>query len=212
MTAGTTFGTSKLKLYHCAKTRSSRVLWLLEELGLEYELELLPYDPKALKSVDYLEVSPLGKVPVLVDGATTMFESVAIMQYILRHYGEGRLEPDPNGPDYGQFLQWTHFGEATLMGPISQVFQNTRILPKETRSADIAERGRQAFDAYASMLDRTLSGQDYLVGSEFTAADIVVGYALFVAEMAGLLGDKHANLVAYYDRLKQRPAFQTAIA
>ena len=201
-----------MKLYHCAKTRSSRVLWLLEELGLKYDLELMPFDPKALKAPDYLEISPLGKVPVLVDDSVTMMESVAIVQYLLNRYGEGRLEPDHDGPHYGEFLQWMHFGEATLMGPISQVLQNTLFLPEDQRDRDVADQGKRTFEAYAGVLERSLSGQDYLIDDEFTAADVVVGYSLFVADMAKILPAKTKRLAAYYDRLRERPAFQKATA
>ena len=201
-----------MKLYHCAKTRSSRVLWLLEELGLEYQLEAMPFDPKALKAPDYLEISPLGKVPVLVDDAVTMMESVAIMQYLLNRYGEGRLEPDHDGPHYGEFLQWMHFGEATLMGPISQVLQHALFLPEDQRQPEVAEQGRRTFTAYAGVLNQTLANQNYLIDDEFTAADIVVGYGLFVADMANMLPARSNQLTAYYDRLKARPAFQSATA
>ena len=200
-----------MKLYHCARARSSRVLWLLEELELNYELELMPFDPKALQAPDYLEISPLGKVPVLTDEGVIMFESVAIMQYILRRYGDGRLEPLSTSPEYGEYLQWMHFGEATLMGPISQVLQHTRFLPEELRKSDIAARGRHSFKAYGAMLNRRLQDRDYLVG-EFSAADIVVGYSLFVAQMADLLTPAHGHLSDYYRRLSQRPAFQKATA
>ena len=124
-----------MKLYHVARTRSVRVRWLMEELGLDYELEEMPFDPKALQSVDYLELSPFGKVPVLVDGATTMFESVAIMQYLLDRYGNGALQPDDQSPEYGTFLQWMHFGEATLMGPMAMLVMHSIMLPEEERDA-----------------------------------------------------------------------------
>ena len=201
-----------MKLYHCARSRSSRVLWLLEELGLSYELEKMPFDPKALQEPDFLEISPLGKIPVLVDEGVTMFESVAIMQYLLRHYGEGRLEPLATAPNYGEYLQWLHFGESTLMGPVSQVLMNTRFLPEESRSAETAERGRRSFRIYADMLNGKLAGRDYLLGDEFTAADIAVGYSVATADLADLLTPKHTNLNAYYERLRERPAFQTAMA
>ena len=81
----------------------------------------MPFDPKALKAADYLEINPFGKVPVLVDGALTMSESVAIVQYLLDRYADGRLEPDRSSPEYGRFLQWLHFGESTLMGAVAEV-------------------------------------------------------------------------------------------
>ncbi len=141
-----------------------------------------------------------------------MMESVAIMQYLLNRYGEGRLEPDHDGPHYGEFLQWMHFGEATLMGPISQVLQHALFLPEDQRQPEVAEQGRRTFAAYAGVLNQTLAKQNYLIDDEFTAADIVVGYSLFVADMANMLPARSNQLTAYYDRLKARPAFQSATA
>src|SRR5690606_9935973 len=93
-----------MKLYHCTGSRSTRVLWLLEELGLEYELEVLPFDPKALRSADFLQLHPFGKVPVLVDDTVTLFDSVAIIQYLLVHYDEAnRFHPSHESPHYGEF-------------------------------------------------------------------------------------------------------------
>jgi glutathione S-transferase len=180
------------------------------EMGLEHDLEVMPFDPKALQAPDFLEISPLGKIPLLIDEGLTMMESVAIIQYLLNRYGEGRFEPDRDGPDYGMFLQWLHFGEATMMGPISQVLQHVHFLPEEKRDPDEAAHGKRTFQAYAAVLNRALGDQDYLVGNEFTAADIVVGYSLFVADMVKLLPAKAQHLNAYYKRLQARPAFQKA--
>ncbi|HHQ13901.1 MAG TPA: hypothetical protein ENK16_02635 [Chromatiales bacterium] len=114
-----------MKVYHCSKSRSVRVIWMLEELGLEYELETMPFGPEGLQSADYLAINPFGKVPVLVDGALTMSESVAIIQYLLDRYADGRLQPDPDSPEYGRFLQWLHFGESTMMGPVATIARYT---------------------------------------------------------------------------------------
>lgn len=199
-----------MKLYHCAKTRSTRVLWLLEELGLDYDLEVMPFDPKALQQPDYLSLNPFGKVPVMVDGALSMFESIAIMQYIMEHYANGRLEPDRQGPDYGIFLQWLVFGEATLMGQIAVIGQHTFLLPEEERNPVEVERARKTLANYAEILDQELSGKAYLAGKEFSAADISVGYALFLLHMFDVYPAGNSNLDAYYERLSGRRAFQTA--
>jgi len=199
-----------MKLYHCAKTRSTRVLWLLEELGLDYDLEVMPFDPKALQQPDYLSLNPFGKVPALVDGPVSMFESIAIMQYILEHYANGRLEPDRKGPDYGVFLQWLVFGEATLMGQIAVIGQHTFLLPEGERNPAEVERARKTLATYAEILDEELSGKSYLAAETFTAADISVGYALFLLHMFDVYPAGNANLDAYYERLAARRAFQTA--
>ncbi len=202
-----------MKLYHCAKSRSVRVMWLLEELGLEYEVVKMSFDPDSLQSADYLAINPFGKVPVLVDGATTMSESVAIVQYILNRYGDGRLEPDRNGPEYGKFLQWLHFGESTMMGPVAQMASHMMFFPEELRNPAILEQGRKTWSHYLSILDKELADKDYLCGNEFSAADIVVAYGLFIVKVFRLAPDGgHANVEAYYQRLSSRPAFQKAAA
>lgn len=199
-----------MKLYHCAKTRSTRVLWLLEELGLDYSLEVLPFDPKALKQPDYLSLNPFGKVPVLVDGAVTMFESVAIMQYILNRYAAGRLEPDRQSSEYGPFLQWLHFGETMLMGQIALVGEHTFLLPEDERNPAEVERAIETLSHYAEILDEEIDDKPYIVGEEFSAADISVGYALFLMQFFKIFPPGHSNVDAYYERLAARRAFQTA--
>lgn len=200
-----------MKLYHCKQSRSCRVLWFLEELGLAYEMEELPFDPKALRSVDYLALNPFGKVPVLADGDLIMFESVAIIQYLLEHYADDRFEPPRRSPAYGQFLQWMHFGEATLMGPVSQLADHTDLLPQTERHAEIAALARRSIAHYAAALDETLGAQAYLLDDEFTAADVVVGYTLHVAKRYGALPGSARSLAAYYARLAARPAFVKAM-
>lgn len=201
-----------MKLYHCKGSRSTRVLWLLEELGLDYELEVLPFDPKTLNSTDYRQLSPFGKVPVLVDDTVTMFESVAIIQYLLEHYGDGRLRPTHESPHYGEFLSWLHFGESTLMHPVAQMAKHLFILPEAERSKQQLEEAKRAFRHYAQALDEKLAGKQYLVGGEFTAADIVVGYTVNAARQLGGLPEEYESLGAYADRLAQRPAFQKALS
>jgi glutathione S-transferase len=199
-----------MKLYHSDKSRSTRVLWLLEELGLKYEIERLPFDRKALQSVDYLQLNPFGKVPVLVDGAVTMFESVAIIQYLLNRYGDGRFEPPIMSPQYGEYLQWMHFGESTLMGPVAQIAQHALLLPPDKRSPEMETAGRRAFAHYARELEKLLAERKYLVGDEFTAADIVMGYTLAGAQDFGAVPEECTALKAYIARLKERPAYQKA--
>jgi len=201
-----------VKLYHCARARSVRVLWLLEELGLDYELETMPFDPKALQAPDFLEVSPLGKVPVLIDGATRMSESVAIVQYILNKYGNGSLEPDEEDAEFGKYLQWLHFGEATLMGPIATISLNRFILPEGERDERAVERAVRQLNLYTQTVEDSLEGRDYLMGDEFTAADIVVGYAYFAMRLFRVFPKDFPKVAAWFERLMARPAYQKATA
>lgn len=196
-----------MKLYHVEGSRSCRVLWLLEELGVDYEIEVLPFDRSALDSADYLAISPFGKVPLLVDASVSMFESVAVMSYLMRRFGEGRMDLPEDAAEYAQLIQWMTFGEATLMGPVSQVAHHTALLPEAERHPEIAAAARRAFAHYARGLDELLSKQRYLVDDEFTPADIVVGYTLWAAEKYGALPRDLVALNQYYDRLRARPAF-----
>lgn len=201
-----------MKLYHYSKSRSTRVLWLLEELGLEYDVDMLPFDARAFHLADHLEIDTYGQLPILVDGAASMSESIAIVTYILDRYGEGRLEPDRTSADYGKFLEWIQFGERSLMDPLSLLVQHTALLPAPERDREAADKARRVFKHFVRSIEESLEGRSYLMGEEFSAADIVVGYALFVAEEFDVFPRGLNNVRAYYDRLSERPAFKAATA
>ena len=197
-----------IKLYHIPRTRSVRIIWLLEELGLDYEVEVLTGDTKSAPA--FLKISPFGKVPVIEDGDLVLTESVAIVQYILSEYGQGRLHPPVDSKDYAKFLQWLNFGEATLMQPIAEVIVNKLFRPEEHQHQFSIDNGTKNFSDMARVIDGVLANSDYLVGDAFTAADIVTGYSLNVADMLGLISetDGIAHLRDYIDRLRSREAFK----
>ena len=197
-----------IKLYHIPRTRSVRIIWLLEELGLDYEVEVLTGDTKSAPA--FLKISPFGKVPVIEDGDLVLTESVAIVQYILSEYGQGRLHPPVDSKDYAKFLQWLNFGEATLMQPIAEVIVNKLFRPEEHQHQFSIDNGTKNFSDMARVIDGVLANSDYLVGDAFTAADIVTGYSFNVADMLGLISetDGIAHLRDYIDRLRSREAFK----
>lgn len=199
-----------MKLYHYSKSRSTRVLWLLEELGLEYEADMLPFDARAFRLADHLEIESYGELPILVDHGRSLSESIAVVHYLLDRYGEGRLEPDRESPIYGPFLEWIQFGESKLMGPLSQWLQHSTLLPEADRDPVVAEQARRSFGHFARSIDQALRGKRYLLGDEFTAADIVIGYALYLAAEFGAFPEGLGNLSEYYERLSSRPAFKLA--
>ena len=199
-----------MKLYHYSKSRSTRVLWLLEELGLEYDAEMLPFDARAFDLADHLEIESYGELPILVDGAASMSESIAIVKYLLDRYGDGGLEPDRTSDDYGPFLEWIQFSERSLMDPLSQLLQHTALLPEGERDKAVVDRARRVFRHNARAVDDALEGKEYLVGNAFSAADIVIGYVLFLAEDNDLFPAGLDNLRAYYARLSERAAFKLA--
>jgi glutathione S-transferase len=114
-----------LTLYHCHNARSFRPLWTLEEMGLSYELKMLPFPPRDL-APDYLEVNPLGTIPTFLDGSMRMTESAAICQYLVTRYGPSSLAVAPTEPDFGPYLNWLYFGEATLTFPLAVVLRYSR--------------------------------------------------------------------------------------
>ena len=135
-----------LTLYHCADARSFRALWALEELGLAYELKLLPFPPRVL-APEYLAENPLGTIPLLVDGATRMTESAAIAQYLATRDGPTALSVEPGDPAYGAWLNGLHFGEATLTFPQTLVLRYTRLEPRERRNPQVADDYGRWFNA-----------------------------------------------------------------
>lgn len=199
-----------IKLYHIPRSRSVRVAWLLEELGVPYETVTMTFG--GLKKPEYLRIHPLGKVPAIQDGALTMFESGAIVEYLLETYGNGRLAPAPGTDDRGRFLQWMHYGEATLLPPLGEIAAHTFFRPEAERIAAVVIDARARLDAALAVLESALAGRAYLVGDSFTAADLMVGYSLGLANLFGLLGESHANLAAYLARIEARPAYRKVTA
>ncbi|MDO9125762.1 MAG: glutathione S-transferase, partial [Parvibaculum sp.] len=119
-----------LKIYHAKNTRSVRIVWLCEELGIPYELQTLNFAPADLQSEAYLAIHPLGKVPAVDEDGLILNESGAITQYLLAKYGKGRLEPKHGTPEHAKFLHWFHFAEATFMGPLGNIAQHAFIRPE----------------------------------------------------------------------------------
>jgi len=201
-----------IKVYHATLTRSLRVVWLLEELGLPYEVEKLEFKREVLDSPEFRRVSPLGRLPALRDGDVGMIESGAIVQYLLERYGDGRLQPAVGSPQRPAFLQWLHFAEAGAMPPIGTIAQHTFLKPEPDRIPQIVPGARRQVEEYLAVLERELAGKQFLLGDEFSAVDVMLGYTLTMAEMLGILGAGSPNVQAYLARLKQRPAYQKAMA
>jgi glutathione S-transferase len=197
-----------IKLYHAPLTRSSRIVWLLEELRVPYAIERVDFTPP-IRS--FSQKTPFGKVPVLEDGELTMFESGAILEYLLERYGEGRLAPPPGTPARGTFLQWVHFAEATAFPPLGEMARHTLFKPEAERiPAVVVDARERAGDTFA-VLEKALDGKDYLLGAEFSGADVMMGYTLQLAKLFGILGEGLPNTNAYFGRLEARPAFQKAL-
>lgn len=199
-----------ITLFHCVSARSFRPLWMLEELGLPYELRMLPFPPRA-RERSYLDVNPLGTVPLLLDGATRMTESSAICQYLAARYTPNTLQVEADEPDFGSYLNFLHFGEATLTFPQTLVLRYTYFEPEERRMPQVAADYQKWFLARLRGLQTRLAAQDYLCAGRFTAADVSVGYALLLAEHLGLAPRFTPAVAAYWARLRQRDGFVRAL-
>ena len=197
-----------ITLYHCVDARSLRCLWALEEIGIEYRLQSLPFPPRS-RAPEYLDVNPLGTVPYLVDETTTLNESPAILQYLAARYGGGLL-PQPTEPGYADCLNWLYFGETELTVPLAMRLRFNLLGPEELRITAISDDFTQRFFDRLAFLDRTLASRDYVSASGFTVADISVGYALFLATRIGLADRLPGRLITYLETLQSRPAFQRA--
>jgi glutathione S-transferase len=198
-----------IELWHCPDARSFRVLWALEELGLPHELHLLPFPPR-VREPKYLEVNPLGTIPAMKDGETFMTESAAIVQYLVTRYGPTDLAVPLDDPAYGAWLNWLHFGEATLTFPQTLVLRYRRFEPGKAEV--VADDYAQWFLSRLRHVDRALAKGDWLCAGRFTAADISVGYALLLARQLKLDAKFSPALMDYWARLSARPGFKAAKA
>ena len=195
-----------MKLWHCANARSFRALWALEEMGLDYELEVLPFPPRVFKK-DYLSINPLGTIPYLVDGDTHMTESSGICLYLVERFQRYELGLKADHPEYGDYLNWLFHSDATLTFPQTIYFRYDRLEPPERRNPQAAEDYRKWYLARLRRLNKHLESREFLVAGRFTVADIAIHYALFFGESLGLADDYVPPVREYLERLKQRPEF-----
>ncbi|HEY2732518.1 MAG TPA: glutathione S-transferase family protein [Polyangiales bacterium] len=201
-----------IKIYHSRRARSARVIWLLEELGVPYELETLEFKPEVLHAPAFLQVHPLGQLPALRDDDVTMFESGAIVQYLLEKYGAGRLQPQPGSAASAIYLQWFHYGEASLASHMSEIVRQRFIQAPTAASEAILALARTRFREALAVIDRALEGREYIAGDSFSAADLMIVYPIVMARITRELPDEFKNVAAYFERLKQRPAYAIAWA
>lgn len=198
-----------LTLWHGKDTRSLRALWTLEEMGLDYHLEMVPFPPRLLQP-SYLEINPLGTLPYLIDGDTRMTESTGICHYLVDKYGPTELGLTVGHPEYGNYLNWLYHSDATLTFPQTLYLRYALMEPEERRQPQVAEDYVQWYMSRLRMLDTHLLDHDYLCASRFTIADIAVGYALYLGRTFGLVEAYKPQTEAYFQKLIARPAFQRA--
>lgn len=200
-----------MKVHFAPNSRAVRTVWLLEELGLDYTLEHYALGDKAMRGPEYLAINPNGRVPVLEDGDIRISESTAIAQYLVGRHGNGRFAPAIDDPNFPAYLQWLHYGEGMIMGPMGNYVVEKILLPPERSSEEHAKRALKLMARTLGAIDLQVADKDYLAG-DFTAADTITGHACLMCERLGVDLTGMDNVKAYNERLKARPALQKAMA
>ena len=197
-----------LTLHHLNDSRSQRILWLLEELGLPYEMKCYQRNATTrLAPPELTAVHPLGKSPVISDGETTIAESGAIVDYIIRRHGKGAMMPAIGSVDYEAYNEWLHYSEGSAMLPLMLNLYVSRL--KEA-GAPLHPRIDSEIANHLRYLDGALKGRKYLLGDEFTGADIQMSFVGEMAKVFDKLGP-YPNLAAWLTRMHARPAFQRSV-
>lgn len=199
-----------IKLWHCHNARSLRVLWALEEMGMVYELELLPFPPRVFDKT-YLGINALGTVPYFVDGDTHMTESSGIPLYLVERYQRYDVGLRSDHPEFGDYLNWLFHSDATLTFPQTIVLRYTLLEPPERRLPQAAEDYRKWYLARLRRLNSHLQQREFLCDDRFTVADIAIAYALYLGELQGFRADYEPHVQDYLDRMKARAAFRKVV-
>lgn len=199
-----------MKIYYAPNTRAVRIVWLFKELGLPYQLETFGLGDKKMRAPEYLAVHPLGRVPAFDDDdGTRIFESGAIVQYVLAKHANGRLQPAVSSSDFAPYLQWLHYAEGMIMPPVNVIVVETLLLAPERRNQANVDRAVKLLGRMLDAVDARLAGREFLAG-EFSGADIMTGHATIVAARLGADISDKPNVRAYIERLKSRPALAAA--
>ncbi|MEH2391936.1 MAG: glutathione S-transferase [Nostoc sp.] len=197
-------------VHHLNNSRSQRVLWLLEELGIEYEIKFYERDQKTMLAPTSLrEVHPLGKSPVITDADLTVAESGAIIEYIVDRYGNGRLVPPSGTPERLRYTYWLHYAEGSAMPPLvmNLVFNNFGIKDSSVNDEFIAPQIKLHFDYIEGELNKSTC----FVGEEFTAADIQMSFPLEIVAMQAELISSRPKIKQFVERIHARPAYKRAL-
>ena len=203
-------GYNMLKLHHAPNSRAGRIIWLLEELKLPYNLNSMKFHPSDLKSDEHRSRHPLGRIPVLEDDDITIYESGAIVEYILTRHAPGKLKPEVNDDNYPQYLQWFHYCEGMVMPPMNTIVVHTIILPEERRDQTVLGQAQRLLSKALVPVNTNLEEKEYLIG-DFSGADIMLGHALYMSKRLNCVTDDLSNISEYISRIEARPSFQKAI-
>lgn len=197
-----------LVVHHLNESRSQRILWLLEELGTPYELKAYQRDAQTrLAPPELKAVNALGKSPMITDGDRTIIETGAIIDYIIRHHGGGRMQPDPKSANYDTYVQWLHYGEGSAMLPLMLHMYVERL--KEA-GAPLHPRIKSEVANHLGFIDGYLAGRQFFVGNDLTGADVQMSFVAEVARAQQSLAE-YPNFNAWLDRMHARGAWKRGI-
>ena len=199
-----------LKVHFAPNSRAGRIIWLMEELELEYEVNVMPFSKEGLKSDEHRARHALGRVPVLEDGEVMIFESGAIIEYVLTRHKEGGLKPETDSPEFPYYLQWFHYCEGMVMPPMNQIVVQTILLPPERRDENVLKQAKNLLTKSLMMVNANLADKEYLIG-DFSAADLMLGHACYMSNRMGCVTDEMQHIKDYVARISARPAFKKAI-
>ncbi|MFL2885573.1 MAG: glutathione S-transferase family protein [Candidatus Pelagibacterales bacterium] len=199
-----------LKVHFAPNSRAGRIIWLMEELELEYEVNVMPFSKEGLKSDEHRARHALGRVPVLEDGEVMIFESGAIIEYVLTRHKEGGLKPKTDSPEFPYYLQWFHYCEGMVMPPMNQIVVQTILLPPERRDENVLKQAKNLLTKSLMMVNANLADKEYLIG-DFSAADLMLGHACYMSNRMGCVTDEMQHIKDYVARISARPAFKKAI-
>jgi glutathione S-transferase len=200
-----------LTVYHLRGSRSDRILWLLEELALDYEIVRYDRDPSFRAPAEMREIHELGKSPILRDGELVIAESGAIVDYIITRHGDGRLAPHHTDPAWARYVFWLHFSEGSLMPWLTMEFLLTSGMVPGVDPGPLGPSMKQELARYLNWVDTDMKGHAFAAGDSFTAADVMLAYALEFAKGRNHLAETR-HLLPYLERMTSRPAYQRAKA
>ena len=210
-------------VHHLNNSRSQRILWLLEELGLEYEVKRYERDPKTMLAPPELKaVHPLGKSPVITEGGLTVAESGAIIEYLVDTHGHGRLAPERGNPDRLRYTYWLHYAEGSAMLPLllKLVFNRVETAPMPFFVKPFAKGIARQFKGkfvepqivqHLDYMNSELAAAGWFAGAEFSAADVQMSFPLEAAAARGGLDEKWPHLTGFLQRIHERPAYKRAL-
>src|SRR5581483_4442325 len=201
-----------MKLYYAAQTRTVRPRWMLEEIGAPYELVRVNLGAGEQKRPEYLALNPNGTVPTLVHDDLVLYESAAICQHLADAFPGKKLAPPVGTAARALCYQWIHYAMSGLEPPAVTIFQHTMMKPETERNPKLVEEARPQLAAAVKVVDDALAGRDYMLGREFSAADVMIGSTLMWCQMLGCVGPERKHVGAYLARVGARPAAQRAMA